>query len=94
MESFESISFTTKYKRDEYFHNLRNSSFSLPEERQAVKYSDVAPLLVSGTTTPLLDEKGRQMYASIWVAAYPKEIHGHRVRAREKRKKSAGNQAE
>jgi len=88
MEGFEIISFTNKYKRDESFYNLRNlrnSSFNFPNERQVVKWSDVKPLFVSGTTMPLLDEKGRRVYASVFYLAYPKDIHGHRVRARVKR---------
>jgi len=94
MEGFEGMSFTTKYKRDEAFHNLRHSSFSFPNERQVVKWSDPEPLFVSGTTTPLLDEKGRRRYATVFFLAYPKEIHGKRVRARVKRQEriDAGNQ--
>lgn len=85
MYEFESVQFTDKFKRDDYFRELRRSSFSFPNERQAVKYSDVAPLLVEGTTTPLLDAKGRQQYCSVFIVAYPKDIHGHRVRARVRR---------
>jgi len=82
MEGFEGVTYTNKYKRDENFHNLRNSSFSFPNERQVVKWSDVEPLFISGTTQPLLDEKGRRMYATVFCLAYPKDIHGHRARRR------------
>jgi len=82
MEGFEGVTYTNKYKRDENFHNLRNSSFNFPNERQVVKWSDVEPLFISGTTQPLLDEKGRRMYATVFCLAYPKDIHGHRARRR------------
>lgn len=88
MEGFESVQFTDKDKRDDYFRELRRSSFSFPNERQAIKYSDVAPLLVEGRTEPFLDSKGRQRYCSVFIVAYPKEIHGHRVRARVKRQEA------
>ena len=84
MEGFEGTTYTNKYQRDENFYNLRNSSFSFPNERQVVKWSDVEPLFVSGTTQPLLDEKGRRVYASVFCLAYPKDIHGHRARRRAK----------
>lgn len=94
MDGFESFQYIEKDKRDHYFSELRRSSFSFPNERQAVKYSDVEPLFREGSTEPLLDEKGRQRWISVFIVAYPKEIHGHRVRAREKRRQDASDSTE
>lgn len=85
MYEFESVQFANKANRNDYFQELRRSSFSFPNERQAIKYSDVAPLFIEGTTTPLLDSKGRWQYCSVFFVAFPKDIHGHRVRARARR---------
>ncbi len=84
MNGFETIKTTDKARRDNIFHELRSSEMSLPEERQAVKYSDVEPIMLSEDEFAL-DEKNRVRYQTVFFVAYPKDIHGHRVRARVKR---------
>jgi len=50
-----------------------------PQERQAVKYSDVEPEMLSEDEFKL-DAKGRVVYINYYFIAYPKDINGHRVR--------------
>jgi hypothetical protein len=90
MEGYEIFQYDNAAKRDAYFRNLRESSFSLPEERQAIRWSDVEPLMKSEDEFQL-DDKGRVMYRSLFFVAYPIDVHGHRVRARIDRKKEQEN---
>jgi hypothetical protein len=84
MRGFETQKYTEKSRRDVAFDNLRTSSMSLPNEKQAIKWSDVEPVMISEDEFKL-DNKGRIIYKSVFFLAYPKDIHGHRVRARVKR---------
>lgn len=80
MNGYEVLKYSDRTQRDHDFYALRNSSSSLPEERQAIKFSDVEAVMLSDEEFKLSD-KGRVVYRSMFFIAYPKEIHGQRVRA-------------
>lgn len=81
MENFETLKFIDKDRRDLSFYKMRHESGWTPQERQAVKFSDAEPRMVSEEEF-LLDDKGRIVYQTYYFIAYPKDIHGHRARKR------------
>lgn len=81
MEGFETMVYKDKAQRDARFQYLRHSDFA--NERQVIKYSDPEPMMVSEEEFRL-DAKDRVMYQTKFFLAYPEDIHGHRVRRRER----------
>jgi hypothetical protein len=87
MESFETLKFIDKDNRDRSFERLKHGADSTPQEKQAIKYSDVEAEFYPTEDEFNLDEKGRVRYHAVYFVAYPKDIHGHRVRALAERDK-------
>ncbi len=81
MEGYEVLKFSESSWRDEIFRRLRHDPDHTPQERQAVKYSDVEPEMLSEDEFKL-DVKGRVVYINYYFIAYPKDINGHRVHRR------------
>ena len=84
MEGHEVLKFIDKDWRNEVFRRLRHEPDHTPQERQAVKFSEVEPEMLTEDEFKL-DAKGRVVYRSYFFIAYPKDIHGHRVRRRVER---------
>jgi hypothetical protein len=91
MNGFDTQKYTEKSRRDVAFDNLRVSSFSFPNERQVIRYSDVEPVMINDEEFKL-DDKGRVVYRSVYFLASPIDIHGHRVRARAEREEERADE--
>jgi hypothetical protein len=88
MTGFETFKYSDKDQRNNYFEEMKTSSFSLPNERQVIRWSDVEPVMASEEEFQL-DNRGRVVYQSVFFLSYPKDIHGRRVRARAEREEKA-----
>lgn len=86
---FEIITTQDKSARDQIFDELRRSD--LPNERQAIRFSDCEPTFTGNPHGELsLDTKNRVMYHSTFSVAYPRneephENKTHRRRQRDRR---------
>lgn len=89
MDNFETRQYPNSDRRDIMFRFFKQGGD--PNERQVIKWSDVEPVMISEDEFKL-DDKGRVVYKTVFFLAYPKDIHGHRVRALAEREKESGNQ--
>lgn len=86
MNQFEIISTHDKGARDQIFDELRHSD--LPNERQAIKFSDVEPILNGLPHGELnLDSQDRVMYHSIFSVAYPRDDEPKETKTRRREQK-------
>jgi hypothetical protein len=81
MDGYEVLKFSESPWRDEIFRRLRHDPDHTPQERQAVKFSEVEAEMLAEDEFKL-DDKGRIVYISYYFIAYPKEVNGRRVRER------------
>jgi hypothetical protein len=77
MNGMTTLQYSDKEKRDQIFDRLSNSEE--PNERQVIRYSDPAPVMLTDEEFKL-DEKGRVIYRTGYFLAYPEECTWKRLK--------------